>query len=337
MKKIALLLSSLLVFILLAFQPFIKTPAVEFLNSLNQEQRAKVQFLFDDTSKTFWHYFPASMTPRAGIQLMELNTTQKQLFNNLLQSFLSETGYIKTQKIIDLENILLEATGDSIMRHPEKYAIAFYGNPETDSLWAWSFEGHHISLNFTVLNGTISASPRFLGANPATILSGKRQGERTLDKEEDLGFQLIHSLTDEEKKVAIFQDRSPYDIATGNAPEVKPLSPVGISFGDLNDDQQNIFLKLINEYLATLPLEQANKRLERIQKEDLDMLRFGWAGATELGKGHYYRIQGKSFLIEFDNTQDNANHIHSVWRDFDGDFGKDLIKEHYKNADHHKH
>lgn len=337
MKKNALLFPVLIVCILLAFQPFEETPAIKFLNALNKEQRAKAQFLFDDTSKTFWHYFPASMTPRAGIQLMELNTTQKQLFNAVLQSFLSETGYIKTQKIIDLENILLEATGDSIMRHPEKYAIAFYGNPETDSLWAWSFEGHHISLNFTVLNGKISAAPRFFGANPATILSGKRQGERTLDREEDLGFQLIHSLTDEEKKLAIFQDRSPYDIATGNAPEVKPLSPIGISFGDLNDDQQIIFLKLINEYLSSLPAEQSRNRLALIQEEDLNAIRFAWAGATELGKGHYYRIQGKSFLIEFDNTQDNANHIHSVWRDFEGDFGRDLIKEHYKNADHHKH
>ena len=337
MKKIALLFFALSVCIILAFQPFRKTPAVEFLDSLNQEQRAKVQFSFDDASKTFWHYFPASMTPRTGIQLMDLNSKQKQLFTVLLQSFLSETGYIKTQKIIDLENILLEATGDSIMRHPEKYAIAFYGNPEKDSLWAWSFEGHHISLNFTVLNGTVSASPRFLGANPATISSGKRQGERTLDREEDLGFELVNSLSEEQKKTAIFQERSPFDIVTTNAPEVEPLNPVGIKFAELNDDQQIIFLKLINEYLSTLPSEQARNRLAQIQEEDLTSIRFGWAGATALGKGHYYRIQGKSFLIEFDNTQDNANHIHSVWRDFDGDFGKDLIRDHYKNADHHKH
>jgi hypothetical protein len=337
MKRIALLFLALSVFILLAFQPFRKTPAVEFLDSLNQDQRAKVQFPFDHTSKTFWHYFPASMTPRAGIQLMELNTTQKQLFIVLLQSFLSETGYIKTQKIIDLENILLEATGDSVMRHPEKYAIAFYGNPEKDSLWAWSFEGHHVSLNFTVLNGTISAAPRFFGANPATILSGERQGERTLDREEDLGFELINSLTDAEKKIAIFQDRSPFDITTGNSAKAKPLEPVGVLFGSLNDDQQMIFLKLINEYLSSLPSEQSHNRLVQIQEEDLNSIRFGWSGATTLGKGHYYRIQGDSFLIEFDNTQDNANHIHSVWRDFEGDFGMDLISEHYKNAEHHKH
>ncbi|PKQ43616.1 DUF3500 domain-containing protein [Confluentibacter flavum] len=337
MKKIIIFSLAAIILFLLAFNPFGETPAVKFLDALNNEQRAKVQFPFDHTSKTFWHYFPASMTPRAGIQILDLNTTQKQLFNTLLQSFLSETGYSKTQKIIDLENVLLEATGDSIRRHPEKYFIAFYGNPETDSLWAWSFEGHHISLNFTVLNGTISASPRFLGANPATILSGKRKGERTLDREEDLGFELVNSLSDEQKKTAIFQDSSPFDIVTTNSPEVEPLNPVGIKFADLNDSQQIIFLKLVNEYLATIPVEQTNKRIERIQEEDLDMLRFGWAGATALGKGHYYRIQGQSFLIEFDNTQDNANHIHSVWRDFDGDFGKDLIKEHYKNSDHHKH
>lgn len=336
MKKYFTIILVPVAFILLAFHSILKSPAVEFLNSLSKEQREIAQFPFDHTSKTFWHYFPASMTPRAGIQLMDLNANQKQLFSKLLQSFLSETGYSKTQKIISLEEILLEATGDSVMRHPEKYHIAFYGNPEKDSLWAWSFEGHHVSLNFTILNGTVSAAPRFFGANPATILSGKRKGERTLNIEEDLGLELVNSLSETEKEIAIFQERSPYDIATGNAPKAEPLKPVGITFGDLNDDQQMIFLKLINEYLSSLPPEQANERLAEIQNEDLNSIRFGWAGSLTLGTGHYYRIQGQSFLIEFDNTQDNANHIHSVWRDFEGDFGVDLISEHYKNAEHHK-
>ncbi|MBU3821136.1 DUF3500 domain-containing protein [Flavobacteriaceae bacterium XHP0103] len=336
MKKYITIILVPVTFVLLALHPIFKSPAVEFLNSLNKEQRDKAQFPFDHTSKTFWHYFPASMTPRAGIQLMDLNTNQKELFSKLLQSFLSEAGYAKTQKIISLEHVLLEATGDSVMRHPEKYHIAFYGNPETDSLWAWSFEGHHVSLNFTVLNGTVSVAPRFFGANPATILSGSRKGERTLNTEEDLGLDLIISLSETQRKIAIFQERSPYDIATGNTPKAEPLKPVGIMFGNLSDDQQMIFLKLINEYLSSVPKDQANKKLAEIQNEDLNSIRFGWAGPTSLGKGHYYRIQGQSFLIEFDNTQNNANHIHSVWRDFKGDFGRDLISEHYKNAEHHK-
>ena len=328
-----LLISSL---ILLAFSFFNESPAVKFLNSLNQDQRDKTQLPFDDSSKTVWHFFPGSMFTRAGIQLTELNSSQKELLNNLLQSSLSEIGYLKTQKILDLENILLEITKDTIMRDSEKYSIAFYGNPEKDNLWAWSFEGHHLSLNFTVLDNNTTIAPRFLGASPATILSGPRKGERTLDKEEDLGLYLINSLNNEQRKTAIFQQDPFPEIVTFNSTKVIPLNLVGIKFDELNSNQQIVFLKLIDEYLLTMPTEQAERRMKHIMNEEISLLRFGWAGATTSGKGHYYRIQGKSFLIEFDNTQNNANHIHTVWRDFDGDFGRDLISEHYKDSDHHK-
>jgi hypothetical protein len=238
-------------------------------------------------------------------------------------------------KIIDLENVLLEISGDSIMRNPENFSVAFYGNPERDSLWAFSFEGHHISLNFTILNDKVEIAPRFLGANPARIPSGPREGERTLQKEEDLGFELINSLSEEQRDLAIFQQKPFFDIVTGKSAEVEPLSPVGIMYGQLNRNQQLIFLKLLDEYLSTIPAEQAEKRMNSIKDEEINEVRFGWAGATVLGEGHYYRIQGKSFLIEFDNVQDKANHIHTVWRDFDGDFGRNLIQEHYEKSHHH--
>jgi hypothetical protein len=312
-------------------------PAVDFLKSLTQSQKDKTQMPFNDESRLRWHYIPSSMFPRAGIQLNELDPNQKSKLEELLKAFLSETGYNKTMKIIDLENILLEISGDSIMRNPENYSVAFYGNPEKDSLWAFSFEGHHISFNFTIHNEKVEIAPRFLGANPARIPSGPREGERTLQKEEDLGFELINSLSEEQRKMAIFQEEPFFDIVTGKSPEVEPLSPVGIMYGQLNRNQQLIFLKLLDEYLSTMPAEQAEKRMNSIKDEEINEVRFGWAGATVLGKGHYYRIQGKSFLIEFDNVQDKANHIHTVWRDFDGDFGRDMIREHYKNSDHHKH
>ncbi|WP_262897656.1 DUF3500 domain-containing protein [Algoriphagus lutimaris] len=323
--------------IFLAFILVKDNPAGKFLNSMSQHQRQKVLYSFDDTTKTQWHYIPSSMFPRAGISLAELNVTQKKLLHELLQSSLSETGYLKTKKIIDLENVLREMSGDSVMRDPEKFFVAFYGNPETDSLWSWSFEGHHISLNFTVLNNKQTIAPRFFGANPAVIPSGPRKGERTLEKEEELGFQLINSLDSEQKAIAIFQEAPINDIVTRNSIEVNPLSPEGIKFDGLNSSQQKVFLRLIDEYLSTMPEELAKERMKNIQEEELGEIRFGWAGATKSGAGHYYRIQGKSFLIEFDNTQTNANHIHTVWRDFDGDFGKDLIREHYENSDHHNH
>jgi len=225
--------------------------------------------------------------------------------------------------------------GNPVVRDPEKYFTAFYGNPERDSLWAWSFEGHHISLNFTVLNDQISMAPRFFGANPAIIPAGKRKGERTLDKEEDYGLELINSMSDSQKQKALFRENAFFDITTTNAPEVDPPEPVGIEMKDLNPAQQNILVNLINEYLSAMPTDLAAKRMENLEKEEFGKIRFGWAGATNLGEPHYYRIQGKTFLVEFDNTQNNANHIHTVWRDFDGDFGRDLIREHYRTSEHH--
>ncbi len=335
MKTIVIISLLVVASIVMALGLMTEKPAVEFLKSLTQAQRNKTQMQFNDESKVLWHYIPSSMFPRAGIQLNELNSDQKSKLDDLLKTFLSETGYTKTMKIIDLENILLEMSGDSIMRNPESYSIAFYGNPEKDSLWAFSFEGHHVSLNFTIHDGKVENAPRFFGANPAKIPSGPREGERTLQKEEDLGFELINSLSEEQRDLAIFQQKPFFDIVTGKSAEVEPLSPVGIMYGQLNRNQQLIFLKLLDEYLSTIPAEQAEKRMNSIKDEEINEVRFGWAGATVLGEGHYYRIQGKSFLIEFDNVQDKANHIHTVWRDFDGDFGRNLIQEHYEKSHHH--
>ncbi|MEB2783027.1 DUF3500 domain-containing protein [Algoriphagus persicinus] len=335
MKTIVIISLLAVASIIMALGLMIEKPAVEFLKSLTQAQRNKTQMPFNDESKVLWHYIPSSMFPRAGIQLNELDSNQKSKLDELLKTFLSETGYTKTMKIIDLENILLEMSGDSIMRNPESYSVAFYGNPEKDSLWAFSFEGHHISLNFTIHDGKVENAPRFFGANPAKIPSGPREGERTLPKEEDLGFELINSLSEEQREMAIFQQDPFFDIVTGKSAEVEPLSPVGIMYGQLNRNQQLIFLKLLDEYLSTIPAEQAEKRMNSIKDEEINEVRFGWAGATVLGEGHYYRIQGKSFLIEFDNVQNEANHIHTVWRDFDRDFGRNLIREHYEKSHHH--
>lgn len=243
---------------------------------------------------------------------------------------------MKTQQIMVLETILAEQSGDNNFRDPEKYFAAFYGEPGKDNLWAWSFEGHHISLNFSIIGDQMSIAPRFMGANPATIPEGKRNGDRILGREEDFGFQLIYSLSDEQKSKTIFQSYSFSDIVTSNSTEVGPIKPVGIKMQALNKEQQHILLDLINEYISTMPAELATKRMNNLKEEEYDEIRFGWAGATEKGKPHYYRVQGKTFLIEFDNTQNNANHIHTVWRDFDGDFGRDLIREHYHSSGHHE-
>lgn len=335
MKNILFVNMFLMLAYFAASQSSFISPASKFLNSLNKEQFAKTQFRFASESKYVWHYLPAATFSRPGISLAELNKNQKELLFQLLQNSLSESGYAKTKQIISLEEVLAEISGNPDYRDPEKYYAAFYGNPAKDSLWAWSFQGHHISLNFTVLNGETSIAPRFLGANPAIVKEGSRKGERTLASEDDLGLNLINSCSAEQKRMAIFQHDSFFDIVTTNSAKVEPLQPVGIKMKELNDKQKIILLRLIDEYLATMPKDLATKRMENLKKEETTEIRFAWAGATKLGEGHYYRIQGLSFLIEFDNTQNQANHIHSVWRDFDGDFGRDLIREHYQSSEHH--
>ncbi|MCA0931784.1 DUF3500 domain-containing protein [Lutimonas saemankumensis] len=333
-KNITLSLILILSVLLVAFTYTRNSPVTDFIKALDEEQLEKAQLPFDDLSRETWHFLPGKMWPRKGILLKDLNPKQKELAFSLLHDHLSEAGYKKIMSIIDLENVLIEMGQDKDFRDPNRYFVAIYGDPLKDDLWAWSFEGHHLSLNFTITNKKVSMTPRFLGANPATIPIGKKKGQRALKAEEDMAFELVNSLDSSQRIKAIFSTRSYFEIVTSNATEVGPLRPVGIKFAELNEEQQKHLLALINEYLSVMPVDIAKQRRAEIEKENLSEIRFGWAGATEPGEGHYYRIQGHSFLIEFDNTINNANHIHTVWRDFDGDFGKDIIREHYLESSH---
>ena len=318
---------------LLAFKnvEFDNDCVMEFLESLNKKQRISAQMKFEDISREQWHYFPASLWTRKGVQLGALNAKQRTLLFQVLQVYLSKSGYDKTTKIIELEGILADIEGNANRRDADKYYAAFYGNPKKDSLWAWSFEGHHLSLNFTILHDEVVASPRFLGANPAIIPFGERKGEQTLVVEENLGLELINSLSKEQQQKAFFKKTS-YDIETSNLSYVNPLTTVGIETWALTDDQLKMLWELIAAYLSTIREDLVKKRMNIIKKEEQQSIKFGWSGAIQKGQPHYYRIQGKSFLIEFDNTQNSGNHIHTVWRDF----GRDLIKEHVKNSYHHR-
>lgn len=322
---------------ILAFQSHFIRPEKAFLDALDNQQREKVFYLLSDVNREQWHFFPATMIPRQGLALKELTAPQKKLFFQLLESFLSQSGYEKALQIISLEDVLVELGQNVHLRDKENYFIAFYGNPETDKEWAWTFEGHHIFLHFVVADGQVGMTPRFFGANPAIVPSGSRKGERTLQKEEDLGLNLINSFSEEQKKVAIFQDQTYGEIITFVDQQVNPLTNQGIPMRDMNKIQQRNLIELIKVYLSSMPIHLAKKRMEKLMEEHWGFVTFGWAGATELGKPHYYRIQGKTFLIEFDNSQDGANHIHTVWREFQGDFGKDLLKDHYKQSHNHNH
>jgi hypothetical protein len=186
-----------------------------------------------------------------------------------------------------------------------------------------------------VIHDAIAFAPFFFGADPAIVRQGVKKGFRAIKEEEDLALELINSLTTEQKQKAIFQTRPFYDIVTSASRQVTALKPVGVLVSEMSEAQYVLLKKLIRSYLASMPSAIAEMRMKKIAKEDMNSLRFGWAGETERNKPHYYRIQGKTFLIEFDNAENNGNHIHLVWRDFSGDFGTDLLKEHYKNSKHH--
>ena len=329
-----MLTTAIISLILCAFLFVEDDPAIRFLSSLNTDQLAKAQFDFESKDRFRWHYLPAASFERPGISLKELDTKQKGLVFDLLKANMSKSGYDKTLNVIDLENVLAQTENDKERRDPEKYHLAIFGDPENKT-WAWSFQGHHVALHFTITGDQVVFIPRFLGANPAMIKHGDRKGERTLQVEEDLGFDLINDLSESQKKKAIISEHAFPDIITTNSAQAYPLEANGIKIQDMNEHQKGLLKNLIKEYLSLMPDDQATHRLDRLREEDMDEVLFAWAGGFELGTPHYYRIQGKTFLIEFDNTQTNANHIHSVWREFDGDFGRDLLKEHYQNADHH--
>ena len=307
--------------------------AIEFINALTEEQKTKAVFSFTEMSRYEFSFLPVYMIPRRGIQLKELDSIQKIKLNELLQSYLSDDGYSKIKNIMSLEDVLRDLEKNN-GRDPGLYTVSFYGMPRKDSTWGWKFEGHHISLNFTIIKNQVVFAPFFLGANPAEVKEGPQKGLRSLKDEEDEAFTLINMLTEKQKQKAIFSLQPLIEIATSNASEVTPLQPAGILVKEMSSDQKKQLDKLLGTYLSSMPPLLAKNRMKKIANEDMNELRFGWAGATEPGKPHYYRIQGKNFLVEFDNTQNKANHIHTVWRDFYGDFGRDLLREHYHNTKH---
>lgn len=307
---------------------------VLFLKSLEENQRSKAMMDFNNLGRERWHYLPTDSWYRAGINFKELNQDQKILAHDMLKSYLSKSGYEKVISIIDLENVLAEIENNPVKRDSELYFIAVYGDPEHDATWSWHFEGHHISLHFSVVDGAVAFTPRFLGANPAIVKSGSKKGLKTLYEEQSLGLQLINALSKDQKEKAIIQETAYIDVATMNAMEVGPFVEKGIAMMKLDGTQRVVLMSIIKEYLSSIPEEIAEERMKKIEKEESEHIYFAWTGATELGKAHYYRIQGETFLLEFDNAQNGANHIHTVWREFDGDFGRDLIREHRMN---HKH
>jgi len=304
--------------------------AKAFLASLTPQQRTQATFQFQDDERLDWHYIPK---PRKGLALRDMTSEQKQLAHALLAAGLSQQGYIKAVSIMSLDEVLkLLEGGKGPQRDPEGYFFTVFGEPSASGTWGYRVEGHHLSQNFTIVNGKVQGAPSFFGTNPAQILEGQRKGLRVLAREEDLGRQLVKSLNADQQKTAVISKDAPKEILT-EASRKAALSgqPSGLLASRMNASQRAIFQSLLDEYCRNMTDQIDETREEQIKKAGDDIY-FAWAGGEEPGEGHYYRIQTASFLVEFDDTQDHANHIHSVWRDFNGDFGEDLLKEHYQSS-----
>jgi hypothetical protein len=304
------------------------TAATNLWNALTPEQQKTVSYKFDDAERLNFHYIPK---PRKGLPWAQMTSTQRHLAAALLATGMSPRGFAQTMTVMSEEEILgAMEQGKGPKRDPDLYYFTVFGKPGTMHTWGWRVEGHHVSLNFTIVNGKgVAAAPAFLGANPAEVRDGPRKGLRNLAVEEDLGFRLVKSLDDSQRAKAIYLEKAPADIVTSNKRPADVGEPKGILYSDLNPEQQAMVRVLVRLYAHRHRDELAHQDLAKIESAGWDKVRFAWAGGTEPGVGHYYRLQGPTFIVEFDNTQDHANHIHTVWRDPSGDFGADLLKQHY--------
>ncbi len=306
--------------------------ATDFLNSLKPEQKKEAQFEFTNEERFNWHFIPRD---RKGIPFKSLDKSQRDRAHAVLDSTLSQRGYIKATTIMSLENVLKEIEqGKGPVRDPERYFISIFGTPSATNAWGWRLEGHHLSINITAHGNSIAGTPTFFGSNPGEVQSGPKKGLRILANEEDWGRQLIKSCNQSQRAVALIATNAPKEIFTGAQRDIQPLEPAGLSYAKMDALQQETLLKIIHEYIDRYRSEIVQSDFERIEKAGRDKITFAWAGGMERGQAHYYRIQGPTFLLEYDNIQNNANHVHAVWRDFQDDFGRDLLKEHYLQTPH---
>ena len=303
-----------------------------WLSSLPEELSAQARYPFDLDARDDWHFVPKPTSGagvRKGVSLKEMSEEQRALALVLVKAGLSERGYSQAMIVIRLEEILREIERRGIVRDPELYYLAIFGDPDA-ARWGWSFEGHHLSLNFTIVDGHISGTPNFYGSNPGIVEEGEHKGLQALPGEENISRVFAKSLTAAQFAKAKIPGKTPRDILSRAKRTAEHLGDVGLSTREMTDAQKMHLRKLIDVYLQRLRPSLAQESWEKIEAQGFENVRIAWAGGVEPGQKTYYRVQGPSFLLEYANTQNDANHVHAVWRDFDGDFGRDLLSEHFK-------
>ena len=307
--------------------------AKAWLGLLDSQQRESACFAFESDERLNWHFVPRD---RLGLPLKAMNFQQRQAAYVLLQTGLSHEGYLKATTIMSLESVLRELEkgrpGNDDRRDPEKYLLSVFGTPSASKPWGWRLEGHHLSVNFCSVDGAVAAvTPLFLGASPAEIRSGPRAGQRVLAAEEDLARKLILSLQDNHTEKSVMLTEAPGEVLTVPDASLDLGSPQGVSGKEMTASQQVLFQQVVEQVVRTLRGELADDVRVAMSGKALREVSFAWAGSFERGKGHYYRIHGPSFIIEYDNTQNEANHAHVVWHSLDDNFGLDTLRRHYES------
>jgi hypothetical protein len=314
-----------------------RATAEAFASSVSDADRGRTLYGFDEAERHTFNYVPMV---RGGLPLQDMSDAQKGQAQALLRHVLSDDGYARTQQIITHESILRALEMERGVkgyerRDPGHYYLALFGTPAADSPWGWRFEGHHLSVNVTHAGDAAAVvAPLFFGANPARVPSGPHEGLRLLALEEDLARALVTSLDQGQRGRAVIAPETTNDIVTTTVPKVDGLSTEGLPAGEMTAAQRAQLRQIVDVYAARLSLREAKAQLERIDAAGFDTLHFAWAGGLESGQKHYYRIHGPTVLIEYDNSQNDGNHIHTVWRDLQNDFGGDLLRKHYAAVAH---
>lgn len=330
--KLILLLSLMFSACLMAGPADEMKSAVEgLMESLSDDQKEMLLAPMKDQERENFRYTPRD---RHGLLFKELNNKQRGAVFSLLMTAMSEKGLLKSKQIMMLEGILAKLENRPEFRDPEKYWVAVFGTPGEAKGWSWKFEGHHLSLNFTIVGDKVALTPSFFGSNPGEVKQGEHKGLRVLADEEDLARDLTLTLIKDGKMEVLYTDKPPMEILTKEKTKAAPLKAEGLSVGEMNKAQQMMLIGLLEVYLKRYRPELADLEMMAIREDDIDSLTFGWAGSLKKGEAWYYKVQGKSFLMEAANAQNNANHVHAVWRKFNGDFGRDLLGEHFNKHDH---
>jgi len=297
--------------------------ATTLLGSLSNDQKKRASFKFDDAERVNWHFIPRV---RKGLGLWDLDGKALRNAEAFVATGLTVAGYHKSLEVRSLEEVLYlfesgEESARRVKRHPHKYYISIFGDPSGDAAWGWRFEGHHLSLNYTIRNGEIlSSTPEFFGANPGLIDAGPGRSLRVLGRREDLARSILKSAADEQQAKIWISKEAPHDIRGPGAAQPEVGEPAGVAVGDMTPEQQKLMKELVGEYLSAMPASVVRRRLKEIEEAGINKVHFAWWGGSELNEPHHYVVQGPSFVIEYNNTQNHANHVHSIWRNLSGDF-----------------